>query len=115
MTTLQQFSLTTVTGPKWFPVLLIAFGYVPPQGRPRMIEQLEVEADLTQTLCRISTEDERGQRNYLGGDQTLLLSPGQTELLRQRIVDYPFWNPLLSDAVAETYRWLGTDGKDAST
>jgi hypothetical protein len=104
--TARQFMLTAETGPARIPILFSAFGYVPSQGRPRTIEQWEVEADLKQALFAITTEIEGGRR-YVGGDQTLTLTPAQIELLRQRIVENPLWNPFLADAIAETYRWLG--------
>lgn len=104
--TARQFTLTDATGPTRIPILFTAFGHTPPQGRPKTIEQWEVEAELKQALFAITTEVDGG-RKYAGGDQILTLTPGQIELLRQKIVEYPHWNPFLADVIAETYRWLG--------
>lgn len=109
MTTTRDFTLTAETGKERIPILFTAFGHVPTQGRPRTIEQIEVEAEIKRALFAVSkaVEGKDGVREYAGDEQHLLLTPGQIELLRQRIVDYPFWNPFQADLVADTYRWLG--------
>lgn len=106
MTTTRQFLLIDETGTARLPVLLAACAYIPASGRPYTIEQMEVFAALKTELWRVTIEVEGG-RKYRGGEQTLSLTPGQIELLRQRLVEYPHWNPLMLDVVAETYRWLG--------
>lgn len=106
MERMRQFLLTADTGPVRIPVLFHAFGYTPPQGRARTIEQWEVEAEVKQALFAITTPVDGG-RQYAGGEQTLTLTPAQIELLRQRIVENPLWSPFQADVVAETYRWLG--------
>jgi len=111
MVSQRQFLLTADQGPQRFLVLITAFAYLPANhGHIRTIEQYEVEAEIKQELYRISIETAPNTREYKGGDQYLTLTPGQIELLRSRIVAYPFFSPLAADVVAETYRWLGTEG-----
>ena len=106
----RTYTLTEANGVGRIVVLIAAFAYYPPSGRTRSIEQLEVEAEIKEQLFGATREvpDKLGAREYKGGDQVLTLTLGQVEILRQRILEFPFWNPLQSDQVAETYRWLGT-------
>jgi len=107
MSTILQFLLTPDTGARRIQILLAAFAYLPPGGRTRTIEQLEVEGSLAEAFQAVTVPGDRpGERVYAGGTLTLTLTPAQVELLRARIVENPHWNPLHAAEVAETYRWL---------
>jgi hypothetical protein len=107
MSTILQFLLTPDTGPRYLPVLLAAFAYMPPGGRSRSLEQLEMEGNLAEALQIVTVpSDNPSERVYAGGTLTLTLTPAQVELLRARMLENPHWNPLMAGVVVETYRWL---------
>lgn len=106
MITARQFTLTPTDGPGRLEILLVVLAFMPAGGQAFAVEDMEQLLGIKQELFRISV-DHGVTRAYAGGTQSLTLTPAQIGFIQQRLVAYPFWNPLHLDRVVEVYRWLG--------
>jgi hypothetical protein len=92
--------------------LWVAFGYIPASGKARNILIQRQEASIAREFRRISeVEPETNHRKLRAGDQKLVLSHDEIELLKERIEAFPHWNPLADPSPADVYDWLDS-GKD---
>lgn len=107
-------------GQDMFTVLWIALTYLPqPNGRQLSTEKRREEGKLISKLKKKSKDvkqpvgDDRFiiSRELESSETIIELEQHEIELIRTRIDEYPHYNPIASDIVAETYDWLGT-GKD---
>ncbi len=119
----REFYLDETKGPVRFRIIWNAIGYVPPQGNPRKIDMLNSEGVISRKLRTISEMSEMtgpdGTTKYQSrelkkGDQKLILEQAHIELIKKKIEEYPFWNPLAEDSPADVYYWLntGSEAKD---
>ena len=97
-------------GPNRFKIIWLGFGYVAPNGIPRAIEIIRREGLIARKLRSISSLNNKEQI-LNNGEQKLVFTQPEIDLIRQRIEAFPLWNPLSEESPADTYDWLNT-GKE---
>lgn len=96
------------TNARYFPVMWVAFGYLPQQGQSRKMDVQRREAGINRKLRSISEEVDN-QRKLKEGQQTISLDRAEIELIQGRIEAFPFWNPLAEPSPVDVYDWLDAE------